>query len=335
MTAKLFIGPMSKNIVNVVSEVCNEKNISIGLIPSRRQVEYSGGYVEGWTTAEFVKYARSRSPLTVLQRDHGGPGQGLSTLDDGRNSLIVDSALSFDLLHIDPWKVHRQLDKGISCTRELIKLCDSINPNCRYEIGTEQAIREYSVEDLEKIIQKTRDGLGEELFAKVEYAVVQGGTAIQGTRNVGTFNASKCAAMATLCRQYGLKSKEHNGDYLTPAGIKKRFELGLSALNIAPEFGVIETQCILEEILNHFDSEALDKFYNLCYSSNKWVKWLPKNIDSATIELKKHVIIRTSGHYVFSTDEFKSLKGKYPNIDEKIRRRLRQRIEEILCATEP
>ena len=324
---------MSKNIVDVVAEVCNEKNTSIGLIPSRRQVEYSGGYVEGWTTSQFANYARAKSPLVLLQRDHGGPGQGASITDDGSNSLIVDAALDFDLIHIDPWKVDRQLDQGIAKTVQLIKMCHSINPNCEYEIGTEQAIREYSIEEFETIIQKTSTGLGP-LFSKVKYAVIQGGTAIQGTRNVGTFNGSRCASMAALCRRYGLRSKEHNGDYLRPSEITQRFQLGLDAINIAPEFGVIETQCILEEILSHFDNEALNQFYKMCYDSKKWVKWLPSSIDSAAIELKKHVIIRTSGHYVFSTDQFKALKSKYPNIDEKIRARLKQRIEEILCATE-
>ena len=80
--------------------------------------------------------------------------------------------------------------------------------------------------------------------------------------------------MIDICSVYGLKSKEHNGDYLTPAGINKRFKMGLSALNIAPEFGVIETQCILEEILNHFDEKSLNKFYDLCLSLKNGL-WLP------------------------------------------------------------
>ncbi len=138
--------------------------------------------------------------------------------------------------------------------------------------------------------------------------------------------------MIDICRKHGLKSKEHNGDYLTPDDIKKRFKLGLSVINIAPEFGVIETQCILEEILNHFDEKSLNKFYKLCYDSEKWVKWLPSSINCCTNEMKKHVIIRTSGHYVFASEEFKAIKAKFPGVDDKIRRRIRQRIEEILCA---
>jgi hypothetical protein len=329
---KLFIGPMSKNIIDVVAEVCRENRVSLGLLPSRRQIEFDGGYVNNWMTHDFISYARAKNKNMILQRDHAGPGQG-NEPDDGTESLILDASLGFDYLHIDPWKIYPDLEDGIAETIKLIKMCDDINPNCYYEIGTEQAIREYSPEELEAIITSVKEGLGGILFDKVVYAVIQGGTRIEGTRNIGKFNISRCKEMIDICRAHGLLSKEHNGDYLTPDGIKKRFKLGLSALNIAPEFGVIETQCILEEILNHFDEESLNKFYKLCYDSQKWIKWLPPSIDCCTNEMKKHVIIRTSGHYVFASEEFKALKAKFPGVDDKIRRRIRQRIEEILCAT--
>ena len=329
---KLFIGPMSKNIVDVVTEVCRENRVSIGLLPSRRQIEFDGGYVNDWRTHEFINYVREKNKNVLLQRDHAGPGQGKES-DDGTESLILDASLGFDYLHIDPWKVHAELEDGIAETIKLIKLCNDVNPDCFYEIGTEEAIRPYTPEELETIIQSVKKGVGEALFNKVVYAVIQGGTRIEGTRNIGKFNTSKCKQMIEICRSYGLHSKEHNGDYLTPDGIRKRFKLGLSALNIAPEFGVIETQCILEEILNHFDEESLNEFYKLCYESEKWVKWLPPSINCCTNEMKKHVIIRTSGHYVFASEDFKALKAKFPGVDDKIRRRLRQRIEEIVCAT--
>ena len=328
--SKLFIGPMSKNIVDTVIEYATDNNVKLGLLPSRRQIEFNGGYVNNWMTHEFISYAGKHKNI-ILQRDHAGPLQGKSP-DDGTESLILDATLGFDYLHIDPWKQFADLDAGIEETIKLIKLCDNVNPECFYEIGTEQAIRPYTPEELEKIILSVKEGVGEILFNKVIYAVIQGGTGIEGTRNIGKFNVSRCKQMIDICSLYGLKSKEHNGDYLTPAGINKRFKMGLSALNIAPEFGVIETQCILEEILNHFDEKSLNKFYDLCFRSEKWVKWLPSNINCYTNELKKHVIIRTSGHYVFATEEFKEIKSKFPDVDDKIKRRICQRIGEILCA---
>jgi hypothetical protein len=54
---KYFIGPMSKNVVDTIIDFCKSTNNNIGLIPSRRQVEFNGGYVNNWTTSEFSKYA--------------------------------------------------------------------------------------------------------------------------------------------------------------------------------------------------------------------------------------------------------------------------------------
>ena len=51
---KFFIGPMSLNIVDTIIDFCEKEDFSIGLIPSRRQVENTGGYGNGWTTKEFA-----------------------------------------------------------------------------------------------------------------------------------------------------------------------------------------------------------------------------------------------------------------------------------------
>ena len=50
---RFFIGPMSKNVVDAVINF----NSDIGLIPSRRQVDYGGGYVRyfiSWATNTSV-----------------------------------------------------------------------------------------------------------------------------------------------------------------------------------------------------------------------------------------------------------------------------------------
>ena len=40
---------MSKNVVDAIIEFGG----GFGFIPSRRQVDYNGGYVNNWTTGEF------------------------------------------------------------------------------------------------------------------------------------------------------------------------------------------------------------------------------------------------------------------------------------------
>ena len=146
---KLFIGPMSKNIVDVVIEKCNNSDDTIGLIPSRRQIEHDGGYVNNWTTSEFVEYVRTKSNNVILERDHAGPAQG-KIPDDGTKSLDADARACFDLIHIDPWKEHINIEDGIDATISLIKTCNRVNSNCLYEIGTEEAIKRYSHREFEK-----------------------------------------------------------------------------------------------------------------------------------------------------------------------------------------
>jgi len=44
------IGPVTKNTVDVVIDIVNEFDHDFSFIPSRRQIEYNGGYVNNWTT---------------------------------------------------------------------------------------------------------------------------------------------------------------------------------------------------------------------------------------------------------------------------------------------
>ena len=56
MNVKYFLGPMSKNVVDSVIDYNNTNGSTFGFIPSRRQVEYNGGYVNNWTNETFSKY---------------------------------------------------------------------------------------------------------------------------------------------------------------------------------------------------------------------------------------------------------------------------------------
>ena len=106
MYPKYYIGPMSKNIVDAIIEFFNETGNEIGLIPSRRQVEWDGGYVNNWNTEEFSKYSNK----LLLKRDHAGPGQGYYE-DDGFLSLENDCKY-LDMIHIDPWKKYPKYENG-------------------------------------------------------------------------------------------------------------------------------------------------------------------------------------------------------------------------------
>ena len=51
---KFFIGPVTKNTIDTVIEYSNYYGTEFVFIPSRRQIEYNGGYVNNFTTKEFV-----------------------------------------------------------------------------------------------------------------------------------------------------------------------------------------------------------------------------------------------------------------------------------------
>ena len=273
--AKLFVGPVSKNVVDVIIEEANISNKFIGLIPSRRQVDFDNGYVNNWRTKDFVSYVRERSDRIIIVRDHGGPNQG-KFVDDGKKSLLNDVKESFDIIHIDPWKKFTNLEKAFKETAQLINQLSEIKDNICFEVGTEEAIRGYSSRIFDQFLNKLRLETKKN-FAKVKYGVIQSGTKLEINSNIGIFDKKKSIEFLKVCKKYNIYSKEHNGDYLSIHEIKKRFELGLSAINIAPEFGFIETKCILEEIERVSDKVLYDKLFEICYESKNWVKWIPKD----------------------------------------------------------
>ena len=120
---KFYIGPMSKNVVDAIIEFTEETDNKIGFIPSRRQVEYNGGYVNNWTTEEFSKYVNGRVPI---ERDHGGAGQGYRD-DDGVTSFKTD-ANYFDIIHIDPWKKYSDFWDGVDATSSVMNSIYQQNP---------------------------------------------------------------------------------------------------------------------------------------------------------------------------------------------------------------
>jgi hypothetical protein len=125
-----------------------------------------------------------------------------------------------------------------------------------------------------------------------------------------------------------LISKEHNGDYLTNEMLYDKFKYGLNSINVAPEFGQIETKTILDEIFENNDEELFDEFYKICLESKRWVKWVDNDFNP---ENNKKEIINICGHYVFSNPDFLKIKEKLSNnIDLKIKKNLYLKIDEMV-----
>ena len=306
---KYFIGPMSKNVVDAVIE----HNGNFGFIPSRRQVDYNGGYVNNWSTGEFATYVGGRVPIG---RDHGGAGQGYSE-DDGYESFLHDYKY-FDIIHIDPWKKYQKFEDGLEETLAVLNYIYNMDQSVMFEVGTEEAIRKFTADELDTLLRTLSEF---EFFDNIEYAVVQSGTGLDLGKqtNTGTFNPNRLEEMVNVCKKFGKKSKEHNGDYLSSVEYKSRFDLGLDSINIAPEFGQLETLCYLDEM-----GDDIEDYYQICYESKRWEKWVSKDFIP---EDNKKELIKICGHYVFSDEEFTLIK---PDIDHKIKRVIKNKLERLI-----
>jgi hypothetical protein len=314
---KYFIGPMSKNVVDSIIEFCNTTGNEIGLIPSRRQIEWNGGYVNNWTTEEFSKYTN-----LIKKRDHSGPGQGTHD-DDGYESLKFDCQY-LDLIHIDPWKKYPEFNLGLKETIKMIKFCYQLNSNIQYEVGTEEAIRRFEPYELVDLMSNLKYELSPEIYKQIKYLVIQSGTSLKGTNQTGTYDSQRLKNMIDVCKQFNVLSKEHNGDYIPVEIIKEKFNLGLDAINIAPEFGVIETQTYLDEIK---DEAIFNRFWQICYDSKKWEKWVNPGFDPY---INKLDLIKICGHYVLSYPEFiADIKSKFPDIDSKIKNNITKKLKHL------
>jgi hypothetical protein len=315
---KYFIGPMTKNVVDAIVEFCDKTGNKIAFIPSRRQVEWNGGYVNNWTTEEFSNYVTT----LPLQRDHGGPGQGNND-DDGFESLAYD-AKHFQLIHIDPWKKYPKFSEGLEKTIEMIKFVYEINPAIIFEIGTEEAIRPFDPDELDRLVAGLQSALPEEVYWQIKYLVIQSGTSLKGINQTGNYDSTRLVEMIEVAKSYNMLSKEHNGDYIPVEVIKEKFSLGLDAINIAPEFGLIETLTYLKEIK---DEKLFERFWQICYDSKKWVKWVSPSFDPY---YNREQLVKICGHYVLSYPNFiNDIKSQFPGIDEKVKQNITKKLNEL------
>ncbi len=316
---KIFIGPVTKNVIDSVIEYANENSCEIGLIPSRRQIEFDKGYVNNWSTQEFCEYVKKNSKFVIIERDHAGPGQGLFS-DDGYDSLKEDCK-HFDLIHIDPWKIYSSYEQGLEKTKEMIEFCYEINKNLQYEILTEQSIRKFEIEEISSFISDLSATLDKNVFKKIKFLVIQSGTGLFANTQVGSYDGKRLKKMLLLAKNHGLLTKEHNGDYIDVEIIKEKFRLGLDAINIAPEFGLIETQVYLDNI----DDKSFDLFWELCYESQRWKKWVDEKFNP---KIQRKELVQICGHYVFSDPEFKKISDRF-DLKENIKNKIKEKIKKL------
>ena len=102
------------------------------------------------------------------------------------------------------------------------------------------------------------------------------------------------------------------------------FAAGLNTMNIAPEFGQIESMTYLEAMDGR--PELVESFYQICLDSRRWVKWFSAGLPEDKVDL-----IKVCGHYVLSSSRFISeIRSKIPlDIDAQVQHNVISRLEHL------
>jgi hypothetical protein len=357
----LGVGPMSVNCVDATIELANTYDALIMLIASRRQVEMAslnGGYVNNWSTEDYAQYINDHDKKRniLLARDHGGPWQNeieksekynlRRAMKSAKKSYQVDIESGFEIIHIDPSiDIHSDpsVDEIIERVFELYEFCWKIarenQKDILFEIGTEEQTGGiHCHEELEYLLSKIETFCKSNKLPLPTFVVVQTGTRVMETRNIGSFEGSlknkdgslaesQLLRMIEMCNKFGIFIKEHNADYLSDKALSQHPLLGIHAANIAPEFGVAET-CGIIEIMDKKNLTAeRDAFLELAYNSRRWEKWMMPG--TMATDRDRSII---AGHYVFSDPRFQEIKNslqaqiKSIDIDEHLTKIVRKSI---------
>lgn len=348
----LGIGPMSETMIRASLELANEKDFPLMFIASRNQVdsdEFGSGYVNGWNQERFVKDIKKIADeiefkgLYYFCRDHGGPWQRdeerNAHLDEdvamelGKKSYYEDIKNGFDLLMIDPTKDPFQIGKVIplevvlSRTVELIEYCEKTRKELgvgeiSYEVGTEETNGGLTTtETYEKFITELNEELDKRNLPHPIFIVGQTGTLTRKAEQVGHFDYNNAKDLANMAFKYNVGVKEHNGDYMTYEDLIKHLPSHVTATNVAPEFGTVETGAIkkladLEKFA--YEKGLIDNTSDIekvittnAVKSRRWEKWVSdefKSMETEEIlnnEELSEEIFTLGGHYTFNDEEVK------------------------------
>lgn len=352
---------MSVNCVDATIELANENRIPLMLIASRRQIDsadFGGGYVNNWTTEDFANYVieNDKRGYVMLARDHGGPWQNTiekeqklslrQAMESAKKSYEADISSGFQIIHIDPSEDifgGSTTDEILERVYELLDFCTEISHRTHndiaFEIGTEEQSGGMNTSDeLEYVLSSVMNFCDKSRIQKPLFVVMQTGTKVMETKNVGTFDtpyriANEIPAeiqipkMIELCDKYGIYMKEHNTDYLSNEALSWHPKVGIHAANVAPEFGVEETRAFLNLLESNNQKNLAERFLKLAYDSNKWNKWMLPGTDAT--DRDRSVI---AGHYVFATPEFRDIKSEaikaLPSLD--LEAHLKSKVKEAI-----
>jgi hypothetical protein len=334
-STQIGVGVVSLNVVDAAVEIAQERDVSLMLIASRRQIdidELGGGYVAGLTPEGLAARVRPRDrrDRVLLCRDHGGPWQGNGGLagspeqamEEAQASFSADLEAGFDILHIDT-SVCPGTDSADGPQRRLLQLYDSCWTAARegghtiaFEVGDEeQSSVTEGLEQPRRLLEALRDHRRDGDGPPPLFVVVQTGTKVMERRNVGSLSAPyridgqmppqiHLPQVMALVREFGTHLRQHNTDYLPTEILRWHPLLGIHAANIAPEYGIEETLGLLAVMEGRGAADLSERFLTLAFDTRKWEKWQLEGSDGSD---RDRAI--WAGHYVFSTPEFAEIRA--------------------------
>jgi hypothetical protein len=302
LRARLGFGPMSSESIEAVYRYSHRHERELMLVTSKNQVDYAGGYVNNWSTREYADFLagmRRQYPAAVVKvcRDHCGPGfNGRLHITDTYRTIEADVEAGFDLIHIDFCHEGHERREQMEASQKAIEYCYRLNPNVLLEVGTDDtnsAGPSLSMSDLTEEVKFFCD------ISRPTFYVVNTGSLVKEMRQAGEFNRGFAGEAAALLETFGLRLKEHQGDYLSAENLAERRGI-VSAMNVAPQLGTVQMSVVLHECLRH-GIEA-DELCAEVFAQERWRKWMLKG----TV-VEPRYCVRIAGHYHFASDAYKRL----------------------------
>ena len=268
------------------------------IIASRNQVDAETGYV--MTTPEIREQLKTLPTDYIwMCRDHCGPyfldaEKNLSLRDAveaTKKTIAYDIEQGFDLIHIDTSRV----DDTYGVAEELFKFCLDLNPNIQFEFGTEE-----NVGVAAGAIKYKNDVAFAKNIPNIQFVVAQTGSLCHEDHQAGGFETNTVKELVEVANTNGVKMKEHNADYLSAEEIRLRSTVGVHALNIAPQLGVVQTKLLRRLVEVHPDAQGQwADFATEVVDSGRWSKWTERDD-------REHQI-NVAGHYCFSSSKYQAL----------------------------
>ena len=297
MDFKLGFGPMSREVITAICNYTHMKERPLMMIASRNQVDAESGYV--MTTPELRKLLKTLPTDRVwMCRDHCGPyfldvEKGLplrKAVEATKKTIAYDIEQGFDLIHIDTSRV----DDTYGIAEELFKFCLDLNPNIQFEFGTEE-----NVGVAAGAIKYKNDVAFAKNIPNIQFVVAQTGSLCFEDYQAGNFDKKVVKDLVKVANDNGVKLKEHNADYLSAKEVKLRREVGVHAMNIAPQLGVVQTKKLLELADVYGAVKEAKAFSQVVLDSERWKKWTKSRTNAQKINV--------AGHYCFASPEYTAL----------------------------